>query len=276
MIMQQVWAIRIGQALARPVLFGLLVSLFILWIGLRSALADEVDPLGPPLEAYDAALIEQFFIDVALGPRRDARIVKWSKAPTVRLETLVDDQDNSGQLVAVETPFMRYAALATHVGILASETGLPVRLMPRDIGRGASTEDADIVISIVPRLAMRYLDYPGVPKKLLSELMGPSRCFFIIWPSPEWGIERAQIVINAALEEHHIHHCFIEELTQAFGLPNDSERLSPSVFNEASMQVALSRLDTLFVRTLYDPSLQPGSLPRDVKVQLGELLRRQF
>jgi len=42
------------------------------------------------------------------------------------------------------------------------------------------------------------------------------------------------------------------------------------------MQVALSRLDTLFVRTLYDPSLQPGSLPRDVKVQLGELLRRQF
>tara|TARA_R110000868_G_scaffold99661_2_gene274238 strand:+ start:14593 stop:15417 length:825 start_codon:yes stop_codon:yes gene_type:complete len=274
--MQRGSAMHIVQNMVRPALFGLLASIFILLAAPERAIAGDADALNPPLDSYDAAQVERFFIDVALGPRRDARIVKWSEAPTVRLETLVADPDIADQLVAVETPFQRYAALATHVGILASETGLPVRLMLRDVGRGTGAEEADIVISIVPRLGMRYLDYPGVPKKLLSELMGPSRCFFIIWPTPEWGIARAQIVINASLEDHHIHHCFIEELTQAFGLPNDSERLSPSVFNETSMQVALSRLDALFVRTLYDPNLRPGTLAHDVKAQLGDLLRRQF
>ena len=274
--MRQGAVVRIDQIVARLILFGLLVSSFILLAVPGHAIADDTDALGPPLDSYDAVQVERFFIDVALGPRRDARIVKWSKAPTVRLETLVADPDMAGRLVAVETPFQRYAALATHVGKLASETGLPVRLMPRDIGRSSTTKQADIVISILPRLDMRHLDYPGVPKKLLSELMGPSRCFFIIWPTLEWGIQRAQIVINAALEDRHIRHCFIEELTQAFGLPNDSERLSPSVFNEVSMLVALSRLDALFVRTLYDPNLRPGTLTHDVKAQLGDLLRRQF
>ncbi len=234
------------------------------------------DDLNRPLESYDPKQITAFFIDVALGPGQDARIVKWAKPPIVRLETLVRDPENADRLVAIETSFRRYAALAKHVGVLASETGLPIRLMPRDIGANSAEGGADIVISIVPRLGMRFLAYPGVPKKLLSELMGPSRCFFIIWPAPDWAIKRAKIVINAALEEDHIHHCFIEELTQAMGLPNDSERLSPSVFNERSMQTALSRLDALFIRTLYDPRLQTGTTARKIKGQLDDMLRRQF
>ena len=130
---------------------------------------------------------------------------------------------------------------------------MSIRLMPRDIGSGG-----DIVVTVVPRTAMGQLPFPGVPEKTLERLMGPSRCFFLIWPNPDWSIQKARIVINSFLEEKHINHCFLEELTQSLGLPNDSERLRPSIFNETSMLTELSALDRILIRTVYDPRIDTG------------------
>ena len=223
----------------------------------------------PPYALDDA---RHFFEDVAIGTKPGARLVKWRSAPSVRLETVVRGPEKPGTdqptLVAGETPERLYAALEMQVRALAELTGLPMRLMPRDIGEGG-----DIVISIVPRNLMSALPYPDVPAHLLQELMGPSRCYFIVWPDSQWGIRKARIAINARLEEDHIKHCFIEELTQAMGLPNDSERLGPSIFNETSKRTSLSVLDEAFIRTLYDPRLRPGIDFNAVRQTVGDVLR---
>jgi len=201
--------------------------------------------------------VRRFAEDVAIGSRAGARLVKWRRAPTIRLETLVAGprDEKTGWAVPIPTQTLpaRYMSLRGHVEALSGLTGMPLRLMPRDIGSGG-----DIVVTILPRTLMSALSFPGVPKRTIAQLMGPSRCFFVIWPTPDWGVRKARIVINSILEEDHIKHCLLEELTQSLGLPNDSERLRPSVFNEAFMLRKLSPLDRILVRAVYDPRVLPG------------------
>jgi len=201
--------------------------------------------------------VRRFAEEVVIGNKPGARLVKWTHAPTIRLETMTagprDETTGRAMPVPTRTTEAHYAALENHIAELATLTGLPIRLMPRDIGSGG-----DIVITIVPRLQMSAIPFPGVPAKKLSQAMGPSRCFFVIWPTPDWAVQKARIAINSILEEDHITHCLLEELTQSLGLPNDSDRLRPSVFNETAMLTELSYLDRILIRTVYDPRIPAG------------------
>ncbi|WNJ98698.1 DUF2927 domain-containing protein [Thalassospiraceae bacterium LMO-JJ14] len=212
------------------------------------------DTLNPIPSVKD---IRRFAEDVVISSKPGTRLVKWTHAPTVRLETKVagprDASTGRAVPVPAQTHEIYYAALRSHIQDLAELTGMPIRLMPRDIGVGG-----DIVITIVPRMQMSGLSFPGVSKQTLSQIMGPSRCFFIIWPTREWAVSKARIVINSILDDDHIKHCLLEELTQSLGLPNDSDRLRPSIFNETAMLQKLSDLDRILIRTVYDPRINPG------------------
>ena len=66
-----------------------------------------------------------------------------------------------------------------------------------------------------------------------------------------------------------------EEITQILGLPNDSDEVYPSVFNDHSIDIELSAQDILLVKLLFDPRLRPG-MPRadalaNVRMILGEM-----
>lgn len=52
--------------------------------------------------------------------------------------------------------------------------------------------------------------------------------------------------------------CIVEELTQAMGLPNDSDWVNPSVFNDKSVLDLLTGLDYLMLKILYDKRLEIG------------------
>ncbi len=209
-------------------------------------------------ELPSATDLRRFAEDVVIGQKPGAHLVKWAAAPRIRLETLVpgprDPETGKATPMPGKTNLAHYAALERHVEALSDATGMHLRLMPQDIGSGG-----DIVITIVPRTIMSQVPFPGVPAKTLGQLMGPSRCFFVIWPKPDWSIKTAKIAINSILEDSHITHCLLEELTQSLGLPNDSERLRPSVFNETSMLTELSPIDRVLIRTVYDPRIKPGT-----------------
>ena len=144
--------------------------------------------------------VRRFAEDVVVGTQPGGRLVKWLRAPTVRLETMVpgprDKQTGRAIPIPAETPMQHYMRLRRHVMSLKELTGMPIRLMPRDIGSGG-----DIVVTVVPRTAMGQLP---------------------------------------------------------LGLPNDSERLRPSIFNETSMLTELSALDRILIRTVYDPRMTTG------------------
>jgi Protein of unknown function (DUF2927) len=52
--------------------------------------------------------------------------------------------------------------------------------------------------------------------------------------------------------------CLHEELTQGLGLPNDSPRARPSIFNDDEEFALLTDQDELLLRILYSPELRPG------------------
>lgn len=204
-------------------------------------------------DAADPKAVAAFFDDVALGEKSSGRIVKWLKAPIVRLEAIAPSENNYDEPVRIATPLADYEFVARHIAELRLLTGLPVRLLPRDISLGG-----DIVVTITPWHLARKTAVSAAPRRLLRRLMGPGRCFFVLWNTPESGIQKAQIIINSKLDKEHVRHCFLEEITQSMGLPFDSNRVRPSIFNEASLEASLSDTDAILIRTLYDPRIMLG------------------
>lgn len=130
---------------------------------------------------------------------------------------------------------------------------------------GVKTEDskksgkpANVFIKLVPPLAMHapFLDNTVSPKTL-KHLAQVGRCY-LIFSGPTGEIERATIVVNNQLPEDLMDACILEELTQAFGLKNDSDIVQPSIFNQLSQGRSLTRTDIILLVALYDEKIKPG------------------
>jgi len=68
----------------------------------------------------------------------------------------------------------------------------------------------------------------------------------------------AVAIIRAELPDLSRLSCYHEELAQGLGLPNDSARARPSIFNDNEEFALLTPHDELLLRILYDPRLRPG------------------
>jgi Protein of unknown function (DUF2927) len=68
--------------------------------------------------------------------------------------------------------------------------------------------------------------------------------------------------------------CIHEELTQGLGLPNDSPRARPSIFNDDEEFALLTDQDELMLRILYSPELRPGMSPDEARPIVESLARR--
>ncbi|MDD9876161.1 MAG: DUF2927 domain-containing protein [Magnetovibrio sp.] len=113
-------------------------------------------------------------------------------------------------------------------------------------------------IKFVPRIAMHapFL-VPGADPKLLKKMAQAGVCYFLT-AAKGGRIVWATIVVNIELPLRDIDSCLLEEMTQTLGLPNDSDLVKPSVFNNRSQPTALNRTDVILLRALYDPRLHPG------------------
>ncbi|QYK40563.1 MAG: DUF2927 domain-containing protein [Paracoccaceae bacterium] len=69
---------------------------------------------------------------------------------------------------------------------------------------------------------------------------------------------RALAVIRAEHPDLMFLSCLHEEIAQGLGLPNDSPRARPSIFNDDQEFALLTPHDELLLRLLYHPSLRPG------------------
>ena len=68
--------------------------------------------------------------------------------------------------------------------------------------------------------------------------------------------------------------CLHEELTQGLGLPNDSPRARPSIFNDDEEFALLTDHDELLLRMLYSPELRPGMTAEEARPIVFTLARR--
>lgn len=68
--------------------------------------------------------------------------------------------------------------------------------------------------------------------------------------------------------------CLHEELTQGLGLPNDSPRARPSIFNDDEEFALLTDQDELLLRILYSRELRPGMTAAEARPIVFSLARR--
>lgn len=81
----------------------------------------------------------------------------------------------------------------------------------------------------------------------------------------------AVAVIRAELPDLSRRACYYEELAQGMGLPNDSPRARPSLFNDTAEFAVMTSLDEKLLRLLYDARLSPGMREREARPIIREI-----
>lgn len=66
------------------------------------------------------------------------------------------------------------------------------------------------------------------------------------------------IPVDQAISHRKLVTCIVEELTQIMGLPNDSDAVFPSIFNDQTPDTLLTGLDALLLQMLYHPDMKAG------------------
>lgn len=143
-----------------------------------------------------------------------------------------------------------------HLRHLQMITGLPIAP-----ARSAKEASLIIVFSREDRLNDDLQHYFGMRSaREREDFFRHSVCLGHFSTQPDGTIDKAVVIIpvDRARDRAKLVDCIVEELTQVLGLPNDSEKVYPSIFNDRSVDHLLSGLDYILLKILYDPHLRPG------------------
>lgn len=160
---------------------------------------------------------------------------------------------------------------AEHLTLLRELTGL-------DIGLVDDPATADIVMifdraDTLVATAVHYAPSLANSKTLLRHAL----CFGRFSRNQAGEIISGVIGIpsDRAPSEGKLPHCIVEETTQMLGLPNDSDLVNPSIFNDKSVIDYLTEHDRVLVRLLYDPRLPAGMAHDEAMATARAILREQ-
>lgn len=196
--------------------------------------------------AEEADKLTRFFDIVVFG----TEIPGLTPADRVRKWTAPIRYKVAGSAVAEWQPVIQ-----RHAATLTGLTGISFQQIgPKDSGE-------NLVIMLVPRAKMEEAGAmvekdPAKLRAVLSQTRGG--CYFLSY-SKEDRIVYAAVVANVEGPKPMLEKCLLEEMTQMMGLPNDSNEVSPSVFNDSERQMTFSPGDVAMVKALYDPALKPGT-----------------
>ena len=208
----------------------------------------------PLVRAGDAAhwksadYLVDAFVEIALGSEHESKrrqVRKWTTPINYALIHHAGDTALHERLIQA------------HFAHLAELTGLGIH-------PAASIEVANylVVLTLESRLKddfQRYFGWNSAAER--DKFFREAVCLGTFASSRRTGrITRAVTIIpvDRARARGKLPACIVEELTQVLGLPNDSDKVYPSVFNDHSIDVFLTGLDVLLLRMLYDPRVVHG------------------
>lgn len=111
-------------------------------------------------------------------------------------------------------------------------------------------------------------------QKVNDKIVRESVCLVIFRYESTGEITEGNIIIpiDYASSLGKVPACIVEEITQLMGLPNDSDRVYPSIFNDHSIDDYLSGLDYILLKLLYSPSLKAGDSWGSVRKKLPQII----
>jgi Protein of unknown function (DUF2927) len=180
-----------------------------------------------------------------------------------------------GDSVPPETQATDRARVASFAARLAAITGHPISIddaEPNFLIHFVSEDERE---ALGPRLKA------AIPSLTASDIAGitnlPKTTYCVVYALGEGSsgaYTRAFAVIRAEHPDLLRLSCIHEEITQALGLPNDSPRARPSIFNDDEEFAFLTDQDELLLRILYSPELRPGMTVEEARPIVFSLARR--
>lgn len=208
----------------------------------------------------DTEYIKASFIDIALGREyeksKESRLVRWKNPIKVHVTSDTGDA------------YLQNDLLSTHIKHLASITKHPILL---DVPQ--SQANITIIFTQHKQMRDKVAQYIGNPKHYEVALK-EAICIGTFKNNKRGEIFKGVIIIpvDFARENSRFLDCIIEEITQLLGLPNDSDKVYPSIFNDNSIDSYLSPLDYILLKILYSPRLKAGMSQQQVTQALDSAL----
>lgn len=108
----------------------------------------------------------------------------------------------------------------------------------------------------------------------ITSLARNSVCIAHFHTNQDNSIKKAIVIIPVDRARAHakLLSCVVEELTQIMGLPNDSDSVYPSIFNDKSSDDFLSGLDFILLKLLYHKDIKAGMNTELVNRKLIQIL----
>ncbi|MGI2192023.1 DUF2927 domain-containing protein [Shewanella baltica] len=238
---------------------GLCLSLLALPLYAAQTQPALIPTLTPASDWKNLTYITQAFSEIALKNEYDVakhRVRKWRIPVRVFVEHQVGDRALHTQLVQM------------HLAHLVEITGHDIQLVDTLL-------DANLHLVFTRQSQW---------ESEVMRLMGPSSaknvhgsvCMAKFALNAKSEIERAWVIIPVDQAQMHgkLVACVVEEITQVLGLPNDSEKVFPSIFNDKTPQDLLTGLDFILLKLLYNPSIRAGMTAAEVKAPLQFLLEQ--
>ncbi|MGP1717670.1 MAG: DUF2927 domain-containing protein [Methylophilus sp.] len=203
--------------------------------------------------------LQQAFIEIALRSEYavgEQPVRKWLQPVKVWLEHHTDQTEQHSLLT-------KY-----HFQHLAKITGHPISF-------ARSRQEANFVV-VFSHLQLWRNDIALVSGNLSLKPPPDAACMFGLDLDDKKAIRKAWVVIpvDYAQEHRQLLSCIVEETTQAMGLPSDSDKVFPSIFNDHTPESLLTGLDALLLKMLYQPAIKPGMRASQVKPFLANILQK--
>ncbi len=206
----------------------------------------------------DAYLTQSFF-EVAMkreyGHEQGVRFSRWQQPIRLRLINEFGDKPLQAEVVKIQSQH------------LASIIGRPITLV---------NDKANITLIMTQRSQManwasRTMGQDASIKTALKEGL----CMANFATNARHEIARATIIIpvDYSRAKGRFLDCVVEELTQVMGLPNDSDKVFPSIFNDNSIDSFPTGLDYVLLKLAYHPALQAGMTAAEVRAALPDAIK---
>lgn len=201
------------------------------------------------------------FVDIALNNEytaKTSKIRKWTHPIYYQVDHRTGDKALHQKLTQ------------THLAHLSSITGLTI--LPTSSNHPATLK---IIFSSEKKLRQELQhDFLINDVHQVESLAQHGVCLANFSIGIDSNITKAIVIIPVDRARAHakLLSCIVEELTQVLGLPNDSDKVFPSIFNDKSKDDYLSGLDFVLLKALYHPSISSGMNTKQVRKQLKYLL----
>ncbi|WP_051303050.1 DUF2927 domain-containing protein [Psychromonas aquimarina] len=205
--------------------------------------------------------ISSSFLEIALKheypSNKKSNFSRWKRPLKIFIKSELGSADLQRRLYSVQ---------AAH---LQSITGHPIYFVE-------SEAQANVIVVFTSAANMKADILKHIKIKNLDEILKTAFCLANYQINSKQEIIGGLIVIpvDKTRQDGRLVECVVEELTQLMGLPNDSELVYPSIFNDRSIDSYLTGLDYLLLKIAYHPKLKPGMTDSQVRVQLPAILKQ--